>query len=428
MIGMNDADIKVDSHDCSYAGDVIFMSKNFVLAISIVFVCSASAVGQKFEGLALTPPMGWNSWNTFACNVDEALIRETADAIVASGMRDAGYQYVVIDDCWHGKRDSLGFIHPDPNRFPSGMKVLADYLHAQGLKFGIYSCAGDQTCGGYPGSRGHEYQDALTYAQWGVDYLKYDWCNTEGLSAVGAYTTMSRALRAAGRPMVFSLCEWGDTKPWEWAKNIGHLWRTTGDITDCFDCEVSHGNWSSWGILRTIEMRKGIRPAAGPDHWNDPDMMEVGKGMSQNEDRAHFSLWAIVAAPLIAGNDVRKMKSETIELLMNKEVIAVDQDSMGVQGLKFKDNEQGVEIWAKPLMRGDWAICFLNRSEQKHKIEIDWSRIVIGDDISKMRFNANETTFTVRDLWKKKNIGDTRKNLVTEIASHDVFMIRLMKQ
>jgi alpha-galactosidase len=404
------------------------MKKIILLSIAVSIAFSTVVLAQKFHGLALTPPMGWNSWNTFACNVDEVLIREAADAIVTSGMKDAGYQYVVIDDCWHGKRDSLGFIHPDPQRFPSGMKALADYIHSKGLKFGIYSCAGEQTCAGYPGSRGHEYQDAITYAQWGVDYLKYDWCNTTGLNSVGAYTTMSKALRAAGRPIVFSLCEWGDTKPWEWAKEVGHLWRTTGDITDCFDCEVNHGSWSSWGILRTIEMRKGIRTAAGPDHWNDPDMMEVGKGMSQNEDRAHFSLWAMVAAPLMTGNDVRKMKKETIEILTNKEVIAVDQDSLGVQGFQYKDDEQGVEVWAKPLQGGDWAICFLNRSEQKRTIEVEWSKIVIGDDISKTTLNTNEAFFMVRDLWGKKNISDTKKKLLGVIASHDVLLVRLMKQ
>jgi alpha-galactosidase len=404
------------------------MKKVILLSITVSIAFATVALAQKFHGLALTPPMGWNSWNTFACNVDEVLIREAADAIVTSGMKDAGYQYVVIDDCWHGKRDSLGFIHPDPQRFPSGMKALADYIHSKGLKFGIYSCAGDQTCAGYPGSRGHEYQDAITYAQWGVDYLKYDWCNATGLNSVGAYTTMSKALRAAGRPIVFSLCEWGDTKPWEWAKEVGHLWRTTGDITDCFDCEVNHGSWSSWGILRTIEMRKGIRTAAGPDHWNDPDMMEVGKGMSQNEDRAHFSLWAMVAAPLMTGNDVRKMKKETIEILTNKEVIAVDQDSLGVQGLKYKDDEQGVEVWAKPLQGGDWAVCFLNRSEQKRTIEVEWSKIVIGDDVSKTTLNTNEAFFLVRDLWGKKNISDTKKKLLGVIASHDVLLVRLMKQ
>jgi alpha-galactosidase len=358
---------------------------------------SGSLYAQKFEGLALTPPMGWNSWNTFACNVDEALIREMTDAVVSSGMKDAGYTYIVIDDCWHGQRDSLGFIHPDPQRFPSGIKVLADYIHSKGLKFGIYSCAGDKTCGGRPGSRGHEYQDAISYAQWGVDYLKYDWCNNTGLNSVGAYTTMRDALYAAGRPIVFSLCEWGDTKPWEWAKDVGHLWRITGDITDCFD-------------------------------WNDPDMMEVGRGMTLNEDRAHFSMWAMLAAPLMAGNDLRNMKKEVTEVLTNKDVLAVDQDSLGVQGLKFNDNENGVETWVKPLKNGDWAICFLNKSEQKQKIDFDWAKKYIADDISKKTLNTNEATYSLKDLWAKKNLGSTKKKLVAEIPSHDVLMIRLVKQ
>jgi alpha-galactosidase len=351
-----------------------------------------------------------------------------ADAMVSSGMKDAGYKYLVIDDCWHGKRDSLGFIHPDPQRFPSGMKALSDYVHSKGLEFGIYSCAGDKTCGGHPGSRGHEYQDALMYAKWGVDYLKYDWCNNAGLNSIGAYTTMRDALHAAGRPVVFSLCEWGDTKPWEWGKDVGHLWRITGDITDCFDCEINHGTWSSWGIIKTIEMRKSIRQYSGPDHWNDPDMMEVGRGMSLNEDRAHFSMWAMLAAPLMAGNDLRNMKKETIEILTNKDVIAVDQDSLGVQGLKFSDNESGVEVWAKPLKNGDWVICFLNKSEQKQKIDFDWSKKNINDDISKKTLNTNEVVYSIKDVWTKKNLGDTKKKLIGDVGFHDVLMVRLVKQ
>ena len=400
----------------------------YAFMLAGLLLLSGSLHAQKFDGLALTPPMGWNSWNTFACNVDEALIREMADAVVSSGMKDAGYAYIVIDDCWHGQRDSLGFIHPDAQRFPSGIKALAEYIHSKGLKFGIYSCAGDQTCGGRPGSRGHEYQDAISYAQWGVDYLKYDWCNNTGLNSVGAYTTMRDALYAAGRPIVFSLCEWGDTKPWEWAKNVGHLWRITGDITDCFDCEVNHGSWSSWGIIKTIELRKGIRQYAGPGHWNDPDMLEVGRGMTLNEDRAHFSMWAMLAAPLMAGNDLRNMKKEITEILTNKDVLAVDQDSLGVQGLKFNDNESGVETWVKPLKNGDWAICFLNKSEQKQKIDFDWSKKYIADDISKNTLKTNEVTYSLRDLWAKKNLGSTKKNLVADIPSHDVLMIRLVKQ
>jgi alpha-galactosidase len=192
-----------------------------LLAAALAFSGRLSA--QKFEGLALTPPMGWNSWNKFGCNVDEQMIRGIADAMASGGMKDAGYHYLVIDDCWHGGRDSNGFIYPNRDRFPSGIKALADYVHGKGLKFGIYSCAGNKTCGGHPGSRGYEYQDALRYAQWGVDYVKYDWCNTAGLSTIGAYTTMRDALFAAGRPIVFSICEWGGTSPWEWAKDIGHL-------------------------------------------------------------------------------------------------------------------------------------------------------------------------------------------------------------
>ncbi|HOV98911.1 MAG TPA: glycoside hydrolase family 27 protein [Bacteroidota bacterium] len=382
---------------------------------------------QKFEGLALTPPMGWNSWNTFACNVDENLIKEITEAMIASGMKDAGYQYIVIDDCWQGERDSLGFIHPDPQRFPSGMKALADFIHSRGLKFGIYSCAGNKTCGGREASRGYEYQDAFTYAQWGVDYLKYDWCNTSGLNSVGAYTTMRDALYAAGRPIVFSICEWGDTKPWEWAKDVGHLWRTTGDIIDCFDCEVNHGSWSSWGVMKIVNMRAGIRQYAGPDHWNDPDMLEVGRGMSTSEDRAHFTMWCMMAAPLIAGNDLRSMTKETVEILTNKEVIAIDQDSLGVQGFRYNDNFQGVEVWGKPLKNGDWAICFLNRSEVKRKVHFDWSHQNIADDISHTSLNTQESEFTVRDLWGKKNIGTTRKPLDVEVGSHDVVLLRLIK-
>jgi len=206
-------------------------------------VVASVAPGQKFNQLALTPQMGWNSWNKFAEKVNEQLIRETADAMVASGMKDAGFQYVNIDDCWQGQRDAQGFIQPDPKKFPSGMKALADYVHAKGLKLGIYSDVGYKTCGGRPASRGHEFQDAQTYARWGMDYLKYDWCNAEGLKAEGAYTTMRDALYAAGRPILFSLCEWGDNKPWLWATNVGHSWRTTGDIYNCFDCKIDHKTW-----------------------------------------------------------------------------------------------------------------------------------------------------------------------------------------
>ena len=393
----------------------------------VVLVAPLPLHAQKFDGLALTPPMGWNSWNKFGCNVDEKMIRDVADAMVSTGMREAGYRYVVIDDCWHGKRDSLGFIHPNPLRFPSGMRALADYVHARGLKFGIYSCAGSKTCAGYPGSRGYEYQDALAYARWGVDYLKYDWCNTAGLSAVGAYTTMRDALYAAGRPVVFSLCEWGENSPWLWGKDVGHLWRTTGDISAVFDGEVRHDTWSSWGVMKIAEMREGIRQYAGPGHWNDPDMLEVGNGMSGSEDRAHFSLWCLMAAPLMAGNDLRSMGKETAEILTNREVIAVDQDPLGVQGYRCETRDS-LETWVKPLAGGDWALCFLNRSARTKRIDHDWAGTTIVDSVSRRTLNTAAKEYGIRDLWAKKDVGTTRRRLVVDIPKHDVVMLRLTER
>ena len=341
------------------------------MLVALLALLAGAARAQKFEGLADTPPMGWNSWNKFACDVSETLIREVADAMVTSGLRDAGYRYVNIDDCWQGERDARGFIQPDAKRFPSGMKALADYVHARGLKFGLYSDAGWKTCGGRPGSRGHEFQDAQTYAEWGVDYLKYDWCETEGLKAEGAYLTMSRALRAAGRPVLFSLCEWGNSKPWDWAKKMGHAWRTTGDIFYCFDCVKDHGDWKAFGVLQILDMQQGLRAHAGPGHWNDPDMLEVGNGMPAHQDRAHFSIWAMLAAPLIAGNDVRSMSKETQAILARREVIAINQDVLGVQGWRHAARD-GVEFWFRPLAGGDWAFMALNRNPAPRSVSFDW--------------------------------------------------------
>ncbi len=403
-----------------------YQSRIILLSI-LICAFAAFTAAQKFENLAKTPPMGWNSWNNFGCNVDEKLIRETADSIVSSGMKDAGYEYVVIDDCWHGERDANGFIQPNKENFPSGMKALGDYIHSKGLKFGIYSDVGAKTCAGRPGSRGYEYQDALVYASWGVDYLKYDWCNSEGLNPVGAYTTMRDALYKTGRPIVFSICEWGENKPWEWAKPIGHLWRTTGDIVDCWDCEQNHGTWSSWGIMRILDKQKGLRIHAKPGQWNDPDMMEVGNsGLTVNESRAHFSMWAMLAAPLIAGNDVRNMSKETREILTNKEVIAVDQDALGIQGFPAI-SEDGLEVWAKPLSNDEWAICFLNRSDRAKSINFDWKNHFIKDDFAQKQFDAKKTVYKIRDLWLKKSAGTTETVLKADIPSHDVVMLRLSK-
>ena len=378
----------------------------------------------KFEGLALTPPMGWNSWNKFGCNVSEQMIREMADAMVSSGMKDAGYTYINIDDCWHGGRDSLGFIYPDPQRFPSGMKALADYVHSKGLKIGIYSDAGSQTCGGRPGSRGYEFQDALSYAKWGIDYLKYDWCNTEGLKAEGAYKTIAAALKKAGRPIVLSICEWGTEKPWEWAQNVGHLWRTTGDIFNCFDCVEDHGTWKSFGVMQILDMQDGLRKYAGPGHWNDPDMMQVGNGMPPHEERAHFSMWCMLAAPLIAGNDLRNMSKATLEILTNKEVIAVNQDSLGIQGFKYAVSDS-LETWFKPLKNGDWAVCFLNRSKTPKNINFNWKGETVHDSLVNRSLTAATTIYNIRNIWKGKNEGNTEKVFKAVVPGHDVVMLRL---
>lgn len=392
--------------------------------ILLVMFIAISTLAQKFDGLAKTPPMGWNSWNKFACDVNEKLIRETADAMVSSGMKDAGYQYIVIDDCWHGSRDSLGNISPDSARFPSGIKALADYIYSIGLKFGIYSDAGWKTCGGRPGSRGHTYQDAVKYAEWGVDYLKYDWCNTEGLDAEHAYLTMRDAIYKAGRPIVFSLCEWGDNKPWEWAKDVGHLWRTTGDIYNCFDCVVDHGTWKSWGVMQIIDMQDGLREFAGPDHWNDPDMMEVGNGMSVDEDIAHFSMWSMLAAPLIAGNDLVNMSKETIEILTNKNVISINQDSLGVQGFKYSTIDS-IETWVKPLSNDEWAVCFLNRSHSDRSVSFDWSKNEITDTFIKKSINTKENKYKITDMWTDKTVGSTDDVLNSELKSHQVLLVKL---
>jgi alpha-galactosidase len=394
------------------------------LTCLFILVLSIPIFAQKFTGLALTPPMGWNSWNKFSCDVSEKLIRETADALVSSGMKAAGYRYIVIDDCWHGQRDSLGFINPDPQRFPSGMKALADYIHSLGLKFGIYSDAGWRTCAGRPGSRGHEYQDALKYAQWGVDYLKYDWCNTEGLKAEGAYLTMRDALYAAGRPIVLSICEWGSDRPWEWGKTIGHLWRTTGDISPVFDGVVDHGTWQSWGIMQIVDKQDGLRIHAGPDHWNDPDMMEVGNGMSVNEDRAHFSMWCMLAAPLMAGNDLQNMSPETLCILTNRDAISIDQDSLGIQGFKYAVQDK-IEIWFKPLTAACWAVCFLNRGTEIKKIDFTWSEHTVSDSLSQRAVDFKKQTFRIRDLWAKNDLGTTRKKFTGSLPGHDVFLLKL---
>ena len=381
----------------------------------------------KFEGLAMTPPMGWNSWNTFDTNIDEKLVKETADIMVSSGMAIAGYKYIVLDDGWMAKeRDQNGNLVTDSIKFPSGMKSLIEYVHSKGLKFGLYNCAGTKTCQGYPGTRGFEYQDARFYSKLGIDFLKYDWCNTAGINAPEAFATMSNALKTAQRPIVFSLCEWGENNPWDWGKPIGNLWRITGDISPCFDCEEKHsGNWSSWGVMKIIEMRKDIRKFSGPDHWNDFDMLEVGNGMTNIEDKTHFTMWCMMASPLIAGNDFRKMSKETLAILTNKNLISVNQDKLGIQAFKFSTKD-GIEVWAKPLSDGAWAITFLNRTEVNKKIDFDWTKNPIKDLDFGYEADFSSTIFKIKDLWKNKEVGTSKKSFTDHIASHEVITVKLI--
>lgn len=367
------------------------------------------------NGLARTPPMGWNSWNRFGCNISEKTVRAVVDAMVSGGMRDAGYSYVVIDDCWHGVRDKDGFITADPIKFPSGIRALADYVHAKGLKFGIYSDAGMKTCGGRPGSQGHEFQDALTYARWGVDYLKYDWCSTGTRNAEEAYALMADALKASGREIVLSICEWGQNDPWRWASKIGNLWRTTGDIGDRFT-GADKEHWWTHNLLDIVDRNEPLWPFAGPGHWNDPDMLEIGNGgMSDIEYRSHFSLWAMMAAPLMAGNDIASMSPATSAILLNAEVIAVDQDPLGIQGRRVRDDGDH-EVWSRPLADGGRAVILFNRGAAPATIRADWRELGYPSGLK----------VEVRDLWAHKSLGRMAGSLSATVEPHGVVMVRLL--
>lgn len=361
--------------------------------------------------LAATPPMGWNSWNKYACDIDEALVRRQADAMAASGMKDAGYQYIIIDDCWQKSRDADGNIVADPERFPSGIKALADYVHSKGLKFGLYSDAGALTCGGRPGSAGHEFQDARQYAKWGVDYLKYDWCYTGTRNAEAAYTLMAKALRESGRDIVLSICEWGDNHPERWAQPVGHLWRTTGDIFDAWEGKKDY----SLGMTNILDLQVERWRHSGPNAWNDPDMLEVGNGgMTTTEYESHFSLWAMLAAPLIAGNDLSAMDADTRRILTNADVIAVDQDPLGQQARRiWKQGE--LEVWARPLKGGEHAVVLFNRGDAPAEMTVSWDQLNLPAGL----------TADVKDLWSKQVSKGVRGSYGGTVASHGVIMVRI---
>ncbi len=376
--------------------------------LACLLVCTSAtllapaASAQASASLAPTPPMGWNSWNKFGCNVSDKLIREMADAMVSSGMQAAGYQYVNIDDCWQVSRDASGTIVADPTRFPSGIKALADYVHSKGLKLGIYTDAGTGTCEKRPGSLNHEVQDAKTYASWGIDYVKIDWCNAEGLDPEVQYAKLRDALAQSGRPIVFSICNWGVRTPWRWGPTTGNLWRTTGDINDTYD------RMSLIGFGQN-----GLEKFAGPGHWNDPDMLEIGNGgMKRDEYRTHMALWALLAAPLLAGNDLRSMSPETKELLTNSEVLAVNQDKKGVQGHRVWE-EGPLEIWVKPLADGSQAVGLFNRSESASKLTLDFKSI------------GAPASAKLRDLLDHKDLGAVQNSYLAEVPTHGVVLVRV---
>jgi alpha-galactosidase len=357
------------------------------------------------NGLAQTPPMGWNSWNTFEGEIDDKTVREMADEMVKSGMRDAGYVYVNIDDTWEGVRDAQGNLATN-KKFPD-MKALADYVHSKGLKFGIYSSPGPRTCAEYPGSYGHEEQDARTYAAWGVDYLKYDWCgarmiyNNDDLQAV--YQKMGDALLKSGRPIVYSLCEYGNGHVDTWGAKVGaNLWRTTGDI---------HENWNS--MIANITKQIPTAASAGPGHWNDPDMLEVGNGhMTDDEYRTHMSLWALTAAPLLAGNDIRTMTPAVKDILLNREVITVDQDVLGKQASPVKTGD--LEMWVKPLADGSVAVGVVNMGATEATATVKASDLGIGAAIK-----------SARDLWRHEDVGFRDGAYSAKVPSHGVLMLRV---
>ncbi|MFI5128433.1 MAG: glycoside hydrolase family 27 protein [Chitinophagales bacterium] len=378
-----------------------------------------------YADLAKTPPMGWNSWNPFGKNVSEQVIRETADAMAATGLKDVGFRYIVIDDIWQGGRDSsTGLLYPDSARFPSGIKALADYVHSKGLKFGIYSDAGTLTCGDRPGSYGYEEKDAKLFAEWGVDFLKYDYCycndyaseNNDYKMAMERYKKMGDALKSTGRPILFSICEWGPRSPWLWGKEVGgHMWRTSYDVHDIWD--LPRNESSPIGIVTSIDVVSNLDRFTGPGGWNDPDMLVVGLnntgfikggGCNDIEYRTQMSMWCMLAAPLMVGCDIRNMNETTKEILLNKDLVAIDQDSLGKQGIRVL-RKDGMEVWKKPLSGNRFAIAFFNRNSTSKSITTEFKSIELD----------SAAHYNVYDVWKHKPLGASNGTLSASLQSHE---------
>ena len=374
-----------------------------ILVLALFFRLATPTLRAQEPDIARTPPMGWNSWNHFEAKIDARTVRAQADAMVASGMKAAGYTYINIDDTWEGKRDEKGFIHPN-SKFRD-MKALTDYVHSKRLRIGLYSSPGPKTCAGFEGTLGHEEQDAQTYADWGFDYLKYDWCQSTGTpeQMKSAYTKMRDALNKTGRPIVLSLCQYGWGNVWEWGASVGgNLWRTTGDIEDTYESMAKIGFGQA-----------GLEKYAGPGHWNDPDMLEIGNGgMNEDEYRTHLSLWSILAAPLIAGNDLTRMTPYTLAMLTNREVLAVDQDSLGKQGHPVLQ-EGAFEVWMKPMGDGSVVVGLFNRSKESDKMTVYFSHLGISGEVA------------VRDLWLREDLGDFRENYSVYVPAHGVVLVKL---
>jgi len=383
-------------------------------AFLILFLLLVAQIGAyaQFSELAKTPPMGWNSWNAFGLEINSKIVKSVADSMVSKGMAAVGYDYIIIDDGWQIGRDANGKIIADSTRFPEGIKFLADYVHSKGLKFGIYTCCGTKTCGGRPGSYGYEVLDAKTYAEWGVDFIKEDWCFTDGLDAHVRYKIMSDAIRASGRQMLLSLCEWGKSNPWEWAKGVGAMWRTTNDIQDCFDCVR---NWGGMGWVQILEKNVNLASYAGPGHWNDPDMLEVGnRALSTVECRSHFAMWCMLAAPLIAGNNISTMNDVIKSILTAPEIIAIDQDPLGIQGTRIR-NESGLQVWQKPLSDGSVAVALFNSTKTLAPMEVS---------LDEIGFKKGAKS-SVRDLWNRKELKAIKTTFKTNVEPHGVVIIKI---
>ncbi|MBN1313016.1 MAG: glycoside hydrolase family 27 protein [Anaerolineae bacterium] len=382
------------------------------------------------KSLAATPPMGWNSWNQFGWNVNEAVVRETADAMISSGLKDCGYEYVVIDDCWSKKdgRDSNGYLVPDPDKFPNGIKALADYVHNLGLKIGIYSDAADLTCGSYPGSYGFEEQDAQMWASWGIDFLKYDYCNApeDQASAIERYSRMGEALRKTGREFLFSLCEWGGRSPHLWGREVGgHMWRVSGDVFDSWvNIWVADHTYYGIGIDVSLDLAAELAEYGGPGGWNDLDMLIVGLkgkglvsggGLSFVEYQTHMSMWCMACSPLMIGCDVRAMEKETAALLMNPEVLAVNQDALGEPVRRVKQMDR-CEIWKKPLADSSVAVALVNRGASGSDVTVKASDIGLLD-----------APKLVRNLWAQEDIADFKVELTRRVQPHETLLLKVDK-